>query len=154
MRLFPAGWIIAIVCYMALAKHSWNDYSPFFVPPPVSCFANSNTTRSLPIYGTDFTGFPWSKESSSRFAYSFSSVDPTRLQFTSPRCCMRVQRPTRNNLRSDTRLDYDIPRCSSVRSGPRSFAVSRPDTLEQFTKFIKRLCVVECFQDRTKSMVV
>ena len=37
-----------------------------------------------------------------------------------------VQCPTRYNLWSDTRLNYDIPRCSSVRSGPRSFAVSGP----------------------------
>ena len=35
-----------------------------------------------------------------------------------------VQRPTRYNLRSDTRLNYDIPRYSSVCSRPRSFAVS------------------------------
>ena len=96
MRLFPAGWIIAIVCYTVLAKHCWIDYSQFFAPPPVSCFANSSMTRSLPIYETDFTGFPWSKESSSRFACSFSSADSTRLQSTSPRCCIR------SNARRDT----------------------------------------------------
>ena len=95
-----------------VGENSWNDYSPFFVPPPVSCFANSNTTRSLPIYGTDFTGFPWSKESSSRFAYSFSSVDPTRLQFTSPRCCMRsnARRDTTSVLIRDSTMTFlDVP---------------------------------------------
>ena len=108
MRLFPAGWIIAIVCYTVLAKHCWIDYSPFFAPPPVSCFANSSMTRSLPIYETDFTGFPWSKESSLRFACSFSSADSTRLQSTSPKCCMRsnARRDTTSGLIRDSTMTF------------------------------------------------
>ena len=65
-------------------------------------------TRSLPIYETDFTGFPWSKESSSRFACSFSSADSTRLQSTSPRCCMRsnARRDTISGLIRDSTMTF------------------------------------------------
>ena len=55
-----------------------------------------------------FTGFPWSKEWSSRFACSFSSAYSTRLQSTSPRCCMRsnARRDTTSGLIRDSTMTF------------------------------------------------
>jgi len=62
-----------------------------------------------------------------------------------------VQRPTRYNLRSDTRLDYDIPRCSSVRSGPRSFAVSGPTLWNSLPNSLKDCVSLSAFKTGLKA---
>ena len=62
-----------------------------------------------------------------------------------------VQRPTRYNLRSDTRLNYDILRCSSVRSGPRSFAVSGPTLWNSLPNFLKECRSLSVFKTGLKT---
>ena len=62
-----------------------------------------------------------------------------------------VQRQTKYNLRSDTRLNYDVPRCSSVCSGPHSFAVSGPTLWNSLPNSLKECMSLSVFKTGIKT---
>ena len=118
-NLFLAGWIIAIVSAIRYWRNTVESTAvcsscrrPSRASQTQVWLDLCRYTRQTSLASHVEFGFPWSKESSSRFACSFSSAEPMRLQPTSPRCCIRsnARRDTTSVLMRDSTMTFlDIP---------------------------------------------
>ena len=144
MRLF-AGWIIAIVCCTVLTRHFWIDFSQF-APPPVSCFANSSTDSISVDIRDRFHWLPVRQRIEFKICVLVFKCRFKEAPAYLSEMLHTVQRQTRYDLRSDTRLNYDIPRCLSIRSWPRSFAVSGPTLWNSLPNSLKHYVSLSAFK--------